>query len=144
MLKGMQTAKPQSTPCPIAAAEFFAPVWRVMRDANVTATEVAEQVGGVAAPWLGLVTPQHLMHARAACCWQTPRSASAPPFPHCLSQVAFVALAVKQGSQVSDMRHHTFRGRLRGAQVVFFRANNAGACDYFNDSRCGGAVCAGG
>ena len=25
--------------------EFFAPVWRVMRDANVTANEVAEQVG---------------------------------------------------------------------------------------------------
>lgn len=47
-----------------------------------------------------------------------------------------MALAVKQGSQVSDMRHHAFSGRLRGAQVVFFRANTAGACDYFEDSRC--------
>lgn len=50
-------------------------------------------------------------------------------------KVAYVALAVKQGSQVSDMRRHTFRGRLRGAQVIFFRANRAGACEYFNDSR---------
>ena len=33
------------------------------------------------------------------------------------------------------MRRHTFSGRLRGAQVVFFRANTAGACRYFNDSR---------
>jgi hypothetical protein len=52
-----------------------------------------------------------------------------------------VALAVKQGSQVSDMRHHTFSGRLRGAQVVYFRANSAGACNYFNDSRCGLQCC---
>lgn len=33
------------------------------------------------------------------------------------------------------MRHHRFSGRLRGAQVVYFRANDGGACDYFNDSR---------
>ena len=46
-----------------------------------------------------------------------------------------MALAVKQGSQVSDMRHHRFSGRLRNAQVVYFRANTAGACDYFQDSR---------
>ncbi|KIY94328.1 type I polyketide synthase [Monoraphidium neglectum] len=72
--------------------EFFAPIWRVMRDDNMSADDVAEQV-------------------------------------------AYVALAVKQGSQVSDMRHHTFSGRLRGAQVVYFRANSAGACNYFNDSR---------
>lgn len=32
-------------------------------------------------------------------------------------QVEHVALAVKQGSQVSDMRHHTFSGRLVNAQV---------------------------
>jgi hypothetical protein len=46
-----------------------------------------------------------------------------------------VALAVKQGSQVSDMRHHRFTGHLKGAQVIYFRANTAGACDYFKDSR---------
>jgi hypothetical protein len=51
-------------------------------------------------------------------------------------QVEAVALAVKQGSSVSDMRHHTFKGRrLRGAEVVYFRAGKAGACDYVNDSR---------
>lgn len=32
--------------------EFFAPIWRVMRDANVTVDEVAEQVGGWLEEWL--------------------------------------------------------------------------------------------
>jgi hypothetical protein len=32
-------------------------------------------------------------------------------------QVEAVALAVKQGSSVSDMRHHTMTGKLHGAQV---------------------------
>lgn len=32
-------------------------------------------------------------------------------------QVEAVALAVKQGSSVSDMRHHTVTGKLKGAQV---------------------------
>ena len=50
-------------------------------------------------------------------------------------QVESVALAVKQGSSASDMRHHTFQGRLRGPQVVYFRASRPGACDYVNDSR---------
>ena len=54
---------------------------------------------------------------------------------HTTKQVAYVALAVKQGSQVSDMRHHAYKGRLRGAQLVYFRANDAGACGYFEDSR---------
>jgi hypothetical protein len=116
-------------------------------------------------------------------------------------QVEAVALAVKQGSSVSDLRHHVFTCKLKGAQVrltelqltcaadcqqtddatkqpprlfvtkclsparqscspqpstdcrmravcllcfclsacvlqvVYFRANKAGACDYVNDSR---------
>lgn len=32
-------------------------------------------------------------------------------------QIEGVALAVKQGSGVSDLRHHTFTGKLKGAQV---------------------------
>jgi hypothetical protein len=32
-------------------------------------------------------------------------------------QVEGVALAVKQGSSVSDLRHHVFTGKLKGAQV---------------------------
>jgi len=32
-------------------------------------------------------------------------------------QVEAVALAVKQGSSISDLRHHTFTGKLKGAQV---------------------------
>ena len=32
-------------------------------------------------------------------------------------QVEAVALAVKQGSSVSDLRHHTFTGKLKRAQV---------------------------
>jgi hypothetical protein len=83
----------KTTPPSEKNQQFFAPIWRVMRDDNVTPEEVAEQV-------------------------------------------AYVALAVKQGSQVSDMRRHAFSGRLKGAQLVFFRANDAGACDYFNDGRC--------
>jgi hypothetical protein len=54
--------------------EFFAPIWRVMRDDNMPVAEVARQVKAV-------------------------------------------ALAVKQGSSISDMRHHTLTGRIRGAQV---------------------------
>jgi thioesterase domain-containing protein len=50
-------------------------------------------------------------------------------------QIEGVALAVKQGSSVSDLRHHTYTGRLKGAQVVYFRAMKGGACDYVNDSR---------
>lgn len=54
--------------------EFFAPIWRVMRDDNMPVEEVARQVEAV-------------------------------------------ALAVKTGSSISDMRHHTFTGKLKGAQV---------------------------
>lgn len=54
--------------------EFFAPIWRVMRDDNMPVAEVARQVEAV-------------------------------------------ALAVKQGSSVSDMRHHTLTGKVKGAQV---------------------------
>ena len=36
---------------------------------------------------------------------------------------------------MSDMRHHTFRGQLRGAHVVFLRAQTGGACDYVDDGR---------
>lgn len=32
-------------------------------------------------------------------------------------QVEAVALAVKQGSSISDLRHHTVTGKLKGAQV---------------------------
>jgi thioesterase domain-containing protein len=35
------------------------------------------------------------------------------------------------------MRKHRFRGRLRGAQLVYFRAQVAGACDYVDDGRRG-------
>ncbi len=72
--------------------EFFAPIWRVMRDEAMSVEEVQRQVEAV-------------------------------------------ALAVKQGSAVSDMRHHVFTGKLTGAQVVYFRAMKRGACNYFNDSR---------
>jgi hypothetical protein len=54
--------------------EFFAPIWRVMRDDNMAVSEVQRQVEAV-------------------------------------------ALAVKQGSSVSDLRHHVFTGKLKGAQV---------------------------
>ena len=50
--------------------EFFAPIWRVMRDDPMPVAEVRRQVG-------------------------------------------YVALAVAQGSQVSDMRHHAFSGKLQ-------------------------------
>lgn len=75
--------------------EFFAPIWRVMRDDNMSVDEVRQQV-------------EH------------------------------VALAVKQGSSISDLRLHKYTGKLQSAQVVFFRAMTAGACDYVNDNRYGG------
>lgn len=59
---------------PLCRYEFFAPIWRIMRDDNMAVSEVARQVEGV-------------------------------------------ALAVKQGSSVSDLRHHVFTGKLKGAQV---------------------------
>ncbi|GFH18518.1 uncharacterized protein HaLaN_15339, partial [Haematococcus lacustris] len=52
-------------------------------------------------------------------------------------QIEFVALSVKKGSQVSDMRHHTFTGHLTHARVVYLRAAERGACDYVDDSRFG-------
>jgi hypothetical protein len=62
-------------PCVLSCRyEFFAPIWRVMRDDNMAVSEVQRQIEGV-------------------------------------------ALAVKQGSSVSDLRHHTFTGKLKGAQV---------------------------
>lgn len=60
--------------CVSCRYEFFAPIWRVMRDDNMAVSEVQRQVEAV-------------------------------------------ALAVKQGSSVSDLRHHTFTGKLKGAQV---------------------------
>lgn len=51
-----------------------------------------------------------------------------------------MALSVKRGDQVSDMRHHDFRARgtrLLNAQVVYFRAASPGACDYVDDGRHG-------
>ena len=50
-------------------------------------------------------------------------------------QIEYVSLAVKQGSQVSDMRLHSYGGRLLGARVLYLRAATRGACDYVNDSR---------
>lgn len=36
------------------------------------------------------------------------------------------------------MRHHTFPGKLSAScQVVYFRAQKRGACDYVNDNRWG-------
>jgi hypothetical protein len=60
--------------CVLCRYEFFAPIWRVMRDDNMPVAEVGRQVEAV-------------------------------------------ALAVKQGSSISDMRHHKLTGRVRGAQV---------------------------
>jgi len=74
--------------------EFFAPVWRIMRNSNMT-------VDGV------------------------------------IGQIAYVARAVKTGSEVSDLRRHRFTGRLRGARVVFLRGSTRGACDYISDGRRG-------
>ncbi|KAL0047289.1 hypothetical protein WJX82_000056 [Trebouxia sp. C0006] len=75
--------------------EFFAPIWRIMRDENMTVEQVTEQV-------------EH------------------------------VALAVKQGSEISDLRHHTFSATaLKSGKVVYFRARQRGACTYFDDSRKG-------
>ena len=48
-----------------------------------------------------------------------------------------VALAVRSGSAVSDLRRHVFDGRLRHARLVYFRATTTGACTYFDDSRDG-------
>ncbi|KAK9863861.1 hypothetical protein WJX84_009188, partial [Apatococcus fuscideae] len=71
--------------------EFFAPIWRIMRDDNMTAAQVREQVEQV-------------------------------------------ALAVKIGSEVSDLRHHTYLAPcLQTGKVVYFRAETAGACTYFDD-----------
>jgi hypothetical protein len=39
------------------------------------------------------------------------------PVAEVARQVEAVALAVKQGSSISDMRHHQLTGRVRGAQV---------------------------
>jgi len=72
--------------------EFFAPIWRVMRDDNMTIEEVKRQIEGV-------------------------------------------ALLVKQGSNITDMRTHSFRADHLYAPVVFFRGYTAGVCTYFDDSR---------
>lgn len=61
--------------------EFFAPIWRVMRDDNMLVEEVARQIEAV-------------------------------------------ALAVKQGSAVSDMRHHSFSGKLEGAEVRLWQRHD--------------------
>jgi len=53
------------------------------------------------------------------------------------AQVRHVALAVKAGSAVSDLRRHRFGGRLARARLVYFRAATAGACTYFDDRRDG-------
>ncbi|CAD7696942.1 unnamed protein product, partial [Ostreobium quekettii] len=50
-------------------------------------------------------------------------------------QINHVALAVKQGSSASDMRSHSFSGKLLNSQVVYFRAAERGACDYVDDGR---------
>jgi len=39
------------------------------------------------------------------------------PVEEVARQIELVALAVKAGSSISDMRHHTFTGKLKGAQV---------------------------
>lgn len=48
-----------------------------------------------------------------------------------------VSLAVKVGSEISDMRHHAFSGKVRG-DVLYFRAEQRGACTYVNDDRSDG------
>ena len=53
------------------------------------------------------------------------------------AQVRHVALAVRSGSSVSDLRRHAFDGRLTRARLVYFRAATAGACTYFDDRRDG-------
>ena len=73
---------------------FFAPIWRVMRDNNMTVEEVTEQI-------------------------------------------MYVAGAVKRGDQVSDLRHHVYTKRLHCCPVVYFRAQERGACDYVDDSDTG-------
>lgn len=52
-------------------------------------------------------------------------------------QVRHVALAVKAGTSVSDLRHHIYAGCLAHAKMVYFRAAHAGACTYFDDRRDG-------
>lgn len=52
-------------------------------------------------------------------------------------QVRHVALSVKAGTSVSDLRHHTYAGRLARAKMVYIRAAQAGACTYFDDRRHG-------
>ena len=52
-------------------------------------------------------------------------------------QVRHVALAVKAGTSVSDLRHHTFGGPLARARMLYFRAATPGACTYFDDRRDG-------
>lgn len=95
--------------------EFFSPIWRVMRDDNVTVDDVAQQVGAFTV--LHSIRGDSSLSQRPCPQSQLPRMymlqnlmrlydiytstlACTPP------QVAYVALAVKQGSQVSDMRHH--------------------------------------
>ncbi|KAK9815594.1 hypothetical protein WJX72_006498 [[Myrmecia] bisecta] len=73
---------------------FFAPIWRVMRDDNMSVEQVKEHV-------------------------------------------QYVALSVKKGSQISDLRHHRFQGTLQGGQVVYFRGATPGACTYFDDCKDG-------
>eukprot|EP00963_Diacronema_lutheri_P009971 scaffold941_cov454-Pavlova_lutheri.AAC.1 len=73
---------------------FFAPIWRVMRDNNMTVEEVTDQI-------------------------------------------LYVAGAVKRGDQVSDLRHHVYTKRLHCCPVVYFRAQERGACDYVDDSDTG-------
>ncbi len=96
--------------------EFFAPIWRVMRDDNMTAEEVRRQIEHVA---LAVKRGSEVRGWRAG--RENPLPRIFPPFPY--------------AQQVSDMRHHVFRGRLRGAQVLFLRAQKSGACDYVDDGR---------
>ena len=55
----------------------------------------------------------------------------------CIEQIAFVTRSVRQGSEISDLRRHTFSGRLSKGRVVYFRGARRGACDYVQDGRQG-------
>lgn len=57
------------------------------------------------------------------------------PVDDIIEQISYVTLTVKNGLEVSDLRHHTFRGRLRKGKVVYFRGSIQGACDYMDDRR---------
>jgi hypothetical protein len=123
---------------------FFAPIWRVMRDDNMSVDEVARQVTHVA---LAVKAGTQVCAGADSEIAQVPPSSLLVAFvdTHCVVQGDALSVFISDHSHVavnachtmqpSDMRHHKFRGRLHGARVVYFRASISGACDYVNDQR---------